>query len=355
MRKETRIDHLDTPAVLIDLERVGHNLLRWQQHCDRHGLANRSHIKTHKLVRFARRQIELGAVGICCQKLGEAEVMADGGIDDIFVPYNLVGRAKLARAVALARRIRLAVGCDSAEVAKGLSAAFSAAGLEIEVRIECDTGARRCGVADPESALALARLVDRLPGLRFGGLFTYPPPGATAAVATFFARCRELFSTAGLPLPLLSSGGTPDMWRAQEAVGVGEHRAGTYIYYDCMQIAAGAARLEDCALTVLTTVVSRPAPDRCILDAGSKTLSADRSPGHHGLVLEYPRARIVRLSEEHAHVDLSDSPERPRIGERVRVVPAHVCLVSNLADRVFGTVGDEVEWDSAVDARGRVV
>lgn len=350
-----KIDALDTPAVLIDLERAERNLRRWQAWCDRHGLANRPHVKTHKLVHFARRQMELGAVGVSCQKLGEAEVVADGGIDDIFVPYNIVGSAKLERAVALARRIRLAVGCDSAAVADSLSRAFAAAGLVLEVRVECDTGARRCGVPTPEAALELARTVERLPGLRFGGLCTYPPPGAVAAVSAFFAACRELFARAGVALPLLSNGGTPDRWRAQEVTGVGEHRAGTYIYYDCMQVAAGAASLGDCALTVLTTVVARPAADRCILDAGSKTLSADAGGlGIHGRILEYPSARILRLSEEHGHVDLRDSPERPHIGERVHVVPTHVCLVSNLAERVHGIVDGRVEWTRRVDARGRV-
>lgn len=349
------IDALDTPAVLIDLERVENNLRRWQAWCNRHGIANRPHVKTHKLVRFARRQMDLGAVGICCQKLGEAEVMADAGLNDIFVPYNLVGAAKLRRAVALARRVRLTVGCDSAEVAQGLSAAFSAAGLEVGVRVECDTGAARCGVQDPAAALALARLIDRLPGLRFDGLFTYPSPGSVGRVSEFFRSCRRLFAEAGMELPLLSNGGSRDMWRAQEVAGVGEHRAGTYIYYDCMQVAAGAASWDDCALTVLATVVSRPAADRCVLDAGSKTLSADSGGlGHHGRIVEYPDARIVRLSEEHAHVDLSASAAKPRIGERVRVIPAHVCLVSNLAERVHGVVDGRVEWEAPVDARGRV-
>jgi len=349
------IDQLDTPAVLVDIDRVERNLRAWQAFCDRHGIRNRPHVKTHKLVRFARRQVELGARGICCQKLGEAEVMAEGGLDDIFVPYDIVGRDKLERAVALARRVRLALGCDSAEVAQGLSDAFSAAGLEVEVRIECDTGLRRCGVPTPEAALELARTVDRLPGLRFGGLFTYPPRGAVETVCAFFARCRELFDAAGMPLPLLSNGGSPDMWRAHEVAGVGEHRAGTYIYYDCMQVAAGAASFEDCALTVLTTVVSRAVPGRCVLDAGSKTLSADRGGlATHGHIPEYPFARIVRLSEEHAHIDLAGSPDAPRVGDRVRVVPAHACLVSNLADRIFLVAGDEVLDEVPVDARGRV-
>jgi D-serine deaminase-like pyridoxal phosphate-dependent protein len=350
-----RISDLDTPAVLVDLAKVERNLQAWQVFCDRHGIRNRPHVKTHKLIRFARRQLELGASGICCQKLGEAEVMADGGIQDIFVPYNIVGRAKLERAVALAKRVRLALGCDSLEVAEGLSQAFAAAGLEIEVRVECDTGLRRCGVADPEHALALARAIERLPGLRFGGLFTYPPRGAVATVSAFFARCRELFAAAGMPLPSLSNGGTPDMWRAHEVAGCSEHRAGTYIYYDCMQVDAGAARMQDCALTVLATVVSRTVPGRCVLDAGSKTLSADRGGlATHGQILEYPEARIVRLSEEHAHVDIAESPDKPAVGERVHIIPAHVCLVSNLADRVYLVADDRVEAEVAVDARGRV-
>ena len=351
----SRIDDLDTPAVLVDLDRVERNLSRWQDHCDAHGLANRPHIKTHKLVELARRQRELGAVGIACQKLGEAEVMADGGLADILIPYNLLGPAKLGRAVELAGRVALRVSCDSAEVAAGLSEAFAGSDRTLGVLVECDTGAQRCGVQTPAAAVELAQRIARLPGLRFDGLMTYPSPGGQPQVRAFVAGALAELARAGLEAGIVSSGGTPDMWRAHTVEGVTEHRVGTYVYNDRMQIRAGSATLEDCALRVLTTVVSRPTAGRAILDAGSKSLSSDLyGLEGYGLIEQYPEARIDKLSEEHGHVELAATGAAPRLGERVTVVPNHCCVVSNLFDEVVAVRGDRVEARLKVAARGRV-
>ena len=192
-----RIDDLDSPAVLVDLDRMERNLRGFQDYCRRHGLDNRPHIKTHKVAGFARLQLELGAVGLTCQKLGEAAAMADHGADDILIAYNILGTAKLRRAVALARRIRLRVTCDSEAVASGLSEAMAAAGLELGVLIECDTGAGRCGVQAPAAAGVLARAIDALPGLRFDGLMTYPLAGAQAAVGAFIDEAVAVCAAAG--------------------------------------------------------------------------------------------------------------------------------------------------------------
>jgi D-serine deaminase-like pyridoxal phosphate-dependent protein len=349
-----RIDDLDTPAVLIDLDVMERNLRRFQDYLNRHGIANRPHVKTHKIPALARLQLSLGAQGICCQKLGEAEVMADAGIDDIFVPYNLVGRPKLERAVALAGRIRLAVACDNADVAEGLSSAFARAGMDLPVVVECDTGMGRCGVQTPQEALELAQAVDRLPGLRFDGIMTYPPRGQIARVSEFLQGARDLLARAGLDPRVVSGGGTPDMWRAHEVSGVTEHRAGTYIFNDRASVGAGAATLEDCAMTILATVVSRPTPDRAVIDGGSKTFSSDRAGEGYGHFLEYAEAALHNFSEEHGWVDLAKCARRPRVGERVRVVPNHTCVVSNLHDRLIGVRGETVEtiWD--VTARGKL-
>jgi D-serine deaminase-like pyridoxal phosphate-dependent protein len=350
-----RIDDLDTPCVLVDLDRVERNLARWQTYCDEHGLANRPHIKTHKLVELARRQVELGAVGIACQKLGEAEVMAEGGLADILIPYNLIGAAKLARAVSLADRVTLRVSCDAAAVAQGLSGAFAGSGRTLGVLVECDTGAHRCGVAAPEAATTLAQTIDRLPGLRFEGLMTYPAPGGQPAVRAFVAEALERLGRHGLAAAIVSSGGTPDMWRAHTVEGVTEHRAGTYVYNDRMQVRAGSARLEDCALRVLTTVVSRPTAERAILDAGSKSLTSDLyGLEGYGLIEQYPAARLDKLSEEHGHVELGAAAGRPALGERVTVIPNHCCVVSNLFDEVMAVRGEEVAARLRVRARGRV-
>lgn len=350
-----RIVELDTPAVLVDLDRVERNLTRFQAYCDRYGIRNRPHIKTHKLLELARRQVELGAVGICCQKLGEAEVMAAGGLSDILIPFNLLGPAKLGRARALADRLALRVSADDPVVVDGLAEAFAGAARPLPVLVECDTGARRCGVQTPAAARELALRIDRAPGLAFAGLLTYPAKGAPEKAASFLAEAKGLIEAAGLEVPVISSGGTPDMWRAHEFPVVDEYRVGTYVYNDRMQVAAGAASWEDCALTVLTAVVSRPTPDRAILDAGSKSLTSDLvGQSGHGRIVEYPEAVIYALSEEHGHVDLSACTARPRIGEKVRVIPNHACPVSNLFDRVVTVRGERVEGSLVVAARGRV-
>lgn len=349
------IAELDTPAVLVDLDRVERNLARWQAYCDRHGIRNRPHIKTHKVVELARRQVELGAVGICCQKLGEAEVMADGGLADILIPFNLLGRAKLGRARALADRLALEVSADDAAVVDGLAEAFASAARPLPVLVECDTGARRCGVQTPEAARELALRIARARGLAFGGLLTYPAKGAPERAAAFLGEAKALIEAAGVAVPKVSSGGTPDMWRAHESPVVTEYRVGTYIYNDLMEVACGAATLEDCALTVLATVVSRPTADRAILDAGSKSLTSDlNGQTGHGRIVEHPEAVIYALSEEHGHVDLGACPSRPALGQKVRIVPNHACPVSNLFDRIVTVRGDRVEGSLAVAARGRV-
>lgn len=351
-----QIDDLDTPIALVDLDRVEANLERWQDFCDRHGFANRPHIKTHKLVAFAKKQVALGASGIACQKLGEAEVMADAGIDDILIPFNILGASKLARAVALARRIRLILVADHAEVSDPIGKAFADAGMEVEILVECDTGARRNGTQTVEQTVELARHIAATKGLRFAGLLTYPPPGGQPAVVKFFTETVERLKALGIEAPILSSGGSPDMWTANEQGPVTEHRPGTYIYGDRMQIRAGCIDLDQCALTVLATVVSRPTEDRAILDAGSKALTADlHGLNGYGRIMEYPDAVIHGLSEEHGHVDLGAvAGKRPRIGEKVRILPNHACPVSNLYDQVALCRGDKVESLVDVDARGRL-
>lgn len=346
---------IDTPAVLIDLDRVEANLARAQAYADAKGIALRPHIKTHKLPRFAKRALEMGAAGITVQKLGEAEVFADAGIADIFLPYNIIGPAKLARLKALAGRITIAVTADSAETVSGLSQAFADAPSPLTVLVECDTGMGRCGVQSPAAALTLARGIAGSPGLVFGGLMTYPAAGAVAANARWLAEAKALLTAEGLAPAIVSNGGTPDLWRAHEVAAATEHRPGTYIYMDRYQVEKGVGGLEDCALTVLATVVSRPTPDRAIIDAGSKALSSDTlGLSGFGLIAAYPEAIITSLSEEHGIIDLSASADKPAIGELVRIIPNHACVVSNLFDTVHLISGDGDLETVPVAARGRV-
>jgi D-serine deaminase-like pyridoxal phosphate-dependent protein len=348
------IDDIDTPAVLIDLEKVEANLKRAQEFADAHGLPLRPHVKTHKLPRFAHAQVAMGAIGITAQKLGEAEAMAEAGLVDIFLPYNILGAAKLDRLHALNDRVRLTVTADSAETVAGYERRFGGTGQTLTVLVECDTGAGRCGVQGPGEAVALARTIAAAPGLRFGGLMTFPPTGGGERTQAWLAEATRLLTEAGLPPPVVSSGGTPDLMRADKVPAATEYRPGTYIYNDRMQIAFGHCTAEECALTVLATVVSRPTPDRAVLDAGSKALAADLCdlPGHGDLV-GYPGAVVARLSEEHGVVDLSACAARPRIGERVRVIPNHACVVTNLFDAVHLIRGEVVEEVAKVTSRGK--
>jgi D-serine deaminase-like pyridoxal phosphate-dependent protein len=267
----------------------------------------------------------------------------------------LLGAAKLARAVALARRVRLSVCCDNDTVAEGLSDAFARAGMTLDVLIECDTGSARCGVATPSEAVAFAERMQAMPGLRFAGFMTYPVAGQLAQVRQFFAATLDSCRQQGIEVGCVSNGGTPDMYRASTAAGITEHRAGSYIYNDRMVMAAGAATLADCAMTVLATVVSRPAADRAVIDTGSKSLAADlHAPdAGHGTLPAYPDVHVARLNEEHGILDLRRSAAKPAIGERLRIVPNHCCVVSNLHDRVYGVRGDEVVQEWVVAARGR--
>ena len=349
------ITDIDTPAVLIDLDIVARNLRAAQDYADAHGLKLRPHVKTHKLPRFAREQMALGAVGITCQKLGEAEAMADGGITDIFLPYNILGHRKLDRLAALHERVALSVTADSGVTLAGYAARFTDPAHPLSVLVECDTGAGRCGVVTADEALALARTIAAAPGLRFGGLMVYPPRLGLQQTQDWLAGAIGLLTRNNLPPEVISIGGTPDMARAHEITAATEQRPGTYIYNDRMQMAWGHGTVADCAMTVLATVVSRPTETRAVLDSGSKALAADLAPvPGHGLIVEYPDAVITTLSEEHAVVDLSACPRRPGVGEVVQVIPNHACVVSNLFDEVYLMRGTAVEEVARVTSRGKL-
>jgi D-serine deaminase-like pyridoxal phosphate-dependent protein len=345
-----RIEDLETPVALVDLERLEGNIAGLQRYLDEHGVANRPHIKTHKIPEIAHMQLAAGAVGVTCQKLGEAEVMAQAGVKDILITYNLLGSARLERLARLARRARVSVTADSAATVRGLSAAMDAAGLALEVLVESDTGGQRCGVQTPDDAAALARLIAASPGLRFGGLMTYPNGPQTDP---FVRETKALLAPDGIEVARVSGGGSPLMWRVHECREVTEHRAGTYVYGDRKMVAVGAMRLEECALSVRCTVVSRPTATRGILDGGSKTFSSDTSGLEgYGLILEYPEAKLYGFSEEHGHVDFSGCERAPEVGEAVTVIPNHACVVSNLFSQMVGVRGGEVEVIWPVAARG---
>ncbi len=351
----TSVADIDTPAVLIDLDVVEANIRRLQQRLDAAGVANRPHIKTHKIPALAKLQIAAGAVGITCQKLGEAEVFADAGAaDDILLSYNVIGEAKTERLAALIRRLaRMAVVLDNETVARGLSEAGRRHGVDIRFLIECDTGFGRNGVQSPQAALDLARDVMRMPNMRFEGLMTFPIKSPDTR--QYLERALQLFNGSGIPVPIVSGGGTPAVASVGDFPMLTEHRAGTYIYNDVMMVTAGAAGWDDCALRVRATVVSRPTESRAILDAGSKVLTYDQyfAKGY-GRIVEYPDAVVTGLSEEHGMVDLSACARGPKVGEVVSVIPNHCCAVTNMMDEVYGIRGGQVETVFPVAARGKV-
>jgi len=346
-----------TPAVVIDLDKVERNIARVQSICDAAGVANRPHIKTHKSPELARLQREAGARGITCQKLGEAEVFADAGFDDILISYNILGEEKTERLGALARRADITIAADNPVTIDGLVRAGEIAGRPIGVVIECDTGRKRAGVETAAEAIALAKRAAQRPELAFRGFMFYPTETSWPETQAFHDAALAGVREAGLEPTMVSTGGTPNLANVGRLAGATEHRAGTYIFNDRMMMACGAASLDDCALSVLTTVVSRAAPERGILDAGSKTLTAD--PGGeldgYGMILEHPTARIKGFAEEHGFLDLSRCNEKPNIGDIVRVIPNHVCVVVNMVDRMIAVRGNELIGEMPVAARGRIV
>ena len=348
-----RIEDLETPVALVNLDVVEANVARAQALFTALGQAFRPHVKTHKLPELARLQLQAGAKGIAAQKISEAEVFAAAGFDDILLCTTLFSADKIARARVLAAQGAFALVVENIEAVRALAARGA---VPLRVLVECDTGGGRCGVQSPGAAAALAGRIAETPGLIFGGLMTYPAPGGNAGVQDFMTRALPLVRDAAGDCPVISSGGTPGLAEAGLAPVVTEYRAGTYIYNDRSQVARGVCTWEDCALTVLTTVLGRPTGDRAILDAGSKTLSSDLlGLSGYGLILGTPGARIVGLSEEHGHVDLSGVGGGLRPGQKVQVIPNHACPVSNLADSVVFHRGGEVLRRVAVAARGRVI
>ena len=344
-----------TPCAVIDMDRVERNIARIQKACDEAGIANRPHIKTHKNPMLAQLQIKAGAKGITCQKLGEAEIMADSGIDDILISYNLLGDEKMARLGALQGKANVTVAADNSVVVGDLPKAAAASGRPLSVVVECDTGRKRAGVETPAEAIALAREIAASTGLSFAGFMLYPTETGWADAQKFYDEALAGVRAHGLDAAIVSTGGTPNLVNLGKLKGGTEHRFGTYIYNDRMQVAAGVATWDDCALHIYSTVVSRAAPERGILDAGSKTLTSDTGGlDGHGLILEHPEAKIARFAEEHGFLDLSRSNTRPHVGDVVRIVPNHVCVVVNMMDEVVMVRGDEILGTLPVAARGKL-
>jgi D-serine deaminase-like pyridoxal phosphate-dependent protein len=361
------IGDLDTPAVLVDVDIMERNLRRLATYCSEHLLNLRPHTKTHKIPELARRQTALGAVGITVAKVGEAEVMADAGLNDILIVYPIVGEPKLCRLMALASRVRLTVAADSFEVAQEISSHAVAAGCKIGFLVEFNTGFRRCGLPVRPSSIDVAQRIRDLPGLKWRGVLVYPGhimgtaatrPGLIRAENRVLADLIDLLTAAGIPYPVVSGGNTPAAYASHEFSAITEIRPGTYIFNDGNTVCAEAASWPDCAARVWTTVVSRSVQGRAIIDAGSKTLTADRLLSGDGVgfghICDYPDIAIEDLSEEHGHLDTTRSSRIPGLGQRLQVIPNHICPVMNLHDIVYGVQDQRVICTWNVAARGKV-
>lgn len=379
---------IDTPALVVDRAVLRANVAAMAALARERGVALRPHAKTHKMPQVARMQLDAGAVGLTVAKLGEAEVFADAGVEDLLIAYPLVGALKLGRLVALARRVpRVAVAVDAIPTAEAISRALVAAaegdGLAVGVRIEVDTGMRRLGVAPAsEQLVALARAVEALPGLRLEGVMTHEGQAYQAASEAELARaageaCDAMVASAaairaaGIDCPVVSLGSTATARFAAGHPGVTEIRPGTYVFNDRSQVAHGSATAADLAATVLATVVSRPSAEVACVDAGAKALTSDRmivrdavpdygvvAPGEAAWAAVGVTARaagwpVARASEEHGLLAVPPGGE-VAVGERLALVPNHICPAVNLFDAATVVEQGRVVDRWPVAARGRM-
>lgn len=344
------VHDLDTPSVLIDLDKMEQNIQRMQARCDSLGLAFRPHIKTHKIPDIARIQIDAGAKGLACQKVTEAEVFAAAGFHDLLLPYNIVGEKKTHRLADLALYNRVTVSADSEAVIRGLSAAGDRAGIALRVAVELVTEIERTGTS-VDRAVQLAKLIDRDEHLHFAGVIVYP---SNASIRPALIELLDQLHKAGIGVEMVSGGGSGAIHQAHEVPELTEIRVGTYVFNDWTTVKKGWASVDDCAMTVSATVVSHPTENRVILDTGSKTLTPETTDGGYGSIVEYPNARIYKLNEEHGYVDVSACETSPQIGEIVHVIPVHTCVVTNMHNTIYGIRGDEVAVEWPVAARGKV-
>lgn len=342
---------LDTPALCIDLDVLEKNIDDLQSACNRLEIPLRVHTKTHKTPAIARKQIAAGAIGIVSQKLGEAEAMAAGDIEDILIPYNIVGKAKLARltSLVLSGQSTITVAADSSATVTGLSQAAAAAGCTIRVIVEMDTGGGRVGTQSPTDTLALAQEIDRLPGLDFTGVMTYP---SSERARPFLDEVRDLTSKAGLPMHMLSGGGTGSE-KISKSLGCSETRIGSYAYEGMTRV----GKREDldpnrCPLRMVVTVVSTTKPGQAVVDAGMKAFTS-YPPMPHGYCLEHPEIFFKGMSVEHGHLDIAASEHKFTVGETLSFIPLHGGMTTNLHDRLFAIRNDEVVEEWKVAGRGR--
>jgi D-serine deaminase-like pyridoxal phosphate-dependent protein len=356
---------IPTPALTIRAGVVRDNIRRLAEYARGVGIGVRPHTKTHKLRHVARMQLEAGAIGLTAAKASEAAAISDVG-EDVLLAYPPIGphRAEQLAALAASRTVRAAV--DSAAAIEMMAAAARRAGTTVGLLVDVNVGMDRTGVPTAADALRLAQAIDRAPGLRLDGIMIYPghiydPPSeqspATDAVNAIVEEALGLWHQAGLEAAIVSGGSTPTAYQSHTMPRLTEIRPGAYVFNDMNTVRCGYCAIENCAARVVATVVSDAIPGQVVIDAGSKSLTRDPSSDPHagfGYVVEYPEARIFKLSEEHGQIDVSACATRPRLGERVTVIPNHVCPCVNLHDSIWWLEENEAPREIRVDARGKV-
>jgi len=344
------INELDTPAYLVDLDIMERNIASMAERCRNLEISLRCHTKSHKIPEIAHQQIGAGALGIACQKIGEAEVMVSAGIKNILIPYNILGNQKLERLTRISKRAEIIVSVDNEITARGISEQAVQDGCRINTIIELDTGTQRCGVQSPEAAVVLAERIMDLRGLEFKGIMVFPShPEATE----FVRKTIEHMSHKAIPLEMISGGGT-GAEETSKGMGCTETRSGSYLWEGMSRITnSGMLNTDRCACRMVVTVVSTPTKNRIIIDGGMKTFTS-YPPTPYGHIIEHPEAKIYGMSVEHGHVDVSQCAHEFRVGERLTVIPLHQEMTLNLHDELNGIRSEEVEVIWPVAARGRV-
>jgi len=364
---------LDTPALLVDYAVLERNVERMGRLARVAGKALRPHVKTHKTREIAELQMKHGASGITVAKVSEAEVMLSEGFSDILLANEIIGTTKADRVARLAAKARITVAVDSSLGIAQLAEATRCHGSELDVLIDLNTGGGRCGVpVEGDEAAVLADRISVTPRLRLAGLMTYEGhvykatsreqvESIAAEVGELLLRQAEALAGSGYDVSVVSAGSTVSAQYLVRCPAASEIRPGTYVFNDVNEIRMGVAEIEDCALTVLATVISGPRDGRVVLDAGSKSLSSDRAvggfrlgpPGGYGLVKSMSEATIVELNEEHAIVSLAAESREVRLGSKLELVPNHACTAVNLHDHMSVVDGEEVRGRWAVVARGK--
>jgi D-serine deaminase-like pyridoxal phosphate-dependent protein len=358
---------LDTPLIAVDLDLLERNIAEMASLAASYGVSLRPHAKTHKSPQIARMQLDAGAVGLTCAKLGEAEVLVDqGAVTAMLIAYPVVGDIKIQRLLRLLDRARVVVAVDAYQAAAPLSQAVSTAERKLDIYLEVNTGQDRAGARAGQEAVELAVAIASLPGLRLTGVMTHEGHAGFSApddIATIAENAGQaLVDTAerirgqGISLTHVSVGSTPASWFTPRVAGITEMRPGTYVFNDNNAFRHGRIGPDRCAARVVSTVVSRPAPDRAIVDAGSKALALDPSPSHpgHGYIVGHPGVTIVRLSEEHGVVALPAGETGFEVGDRVEIIPNHICPAVNLTDELIMVRDGHVVDRWPVAARGKV-